>query len=59
VPNVDGSETVQQTVNLTPLGWVPPNRGTGGQGSNQIGGPGEGGNGDPDRNPADDPAPNV
>ena len=60
MPNVDGGETVQQAVNMAPLGWMPPDRGsTGDQGSNQTGVPGEGGNGDPNRNPADDPAPGV
>jgi hypothetical protein len=59
MPNVDNGETVQQAVNMAPLGWEPPDCGTGGQGSNQTGFPGEGGNGDPNRNPADDPAPGA
>jgi Phage integrase family len=49
---------VQQAVNMAPLGWVLSARGgAGDQGSNRTGLPGEGGNGDPNRNPADDPAP--
>jgi HK97 family phage portal protein len=59
MPNVENGETVQQAVNMAPLGWEPPDRGAGGQGSNQTGGPGEGGNGDANRNPADDPAPGA
>jgi len=57
MPNVDGGKTVQQAVNMAPLGWVPPDRGTGDQGSNRTSVPGEGGNRGPNRNPADDPAP--
>jgi HK97 family phage portal protein len=59
MPNVENGETVQQAVNMAPRGWEPPDRGTGGQGSNQTGTPAEGGNGDPNRNPADDPVPGV
>jgi hypothetical protein len=57
-PNGD---TVQQAVNMAPLGWCADRQGwrAGDQGSNQTGVPGEGGNGDPNRNPADDPAPGV
>ena len=52
---LDG-DTVQQAVNMAPLGWVPSaSGGASDQGSNQTGVPGEGGNGDPNRNPADDP----
>jgi HK97 family phage portal protein len=57
--NVDNGEVVQQATNMAPLGWVPSAAGTGSQGSNQTGVPGEGGDGDPERNPADDPAPGV
>jgi len=58
--SVPDGDTVQQAVNMAPLGWVPSARGgAGDQGSNQTGVPGEGGNGDPNRNPADDPAPGV
>jgi len=58
--SVPDGDTVQQAVNMAPLGWVPSARGgVGDQGSNQTGVPGEGGNGDPNRNPADDPAPGV
>jgi hypothetical protein len=60
MPNVEGGETVQQAVNMAPLGWMPPDYGSAGdQGSNQTGVHGEGGNGDPNHNPADDPAPGV
>jgi hypothetical protein len=55
---MNGGETVQQAVNMAPLGWVPP---TGGgavdQGSNRTGASGERGNGDSNHNAADDPAP--
>jgi hypothetical protein len=58
--SVPDGDTVQQAVNMAPLGWVPSARGgAGDQGSNQTGVPGEGGNGDPNRSPADDPAPGV
>jgi hypothetical protein len=56
MPNLDGGKTVQQAVNMAPLGWMPLDRGTGGQRSNQTGVPGEGGNGDRNCNPPDDPA---
>ena len=60
MPNVEHGETVQQAVNMARLGWVPVAAGgVGDQGSNQTGVPGEGGNGDPNRNPADDPAPGT
>ena len=60
MPNVENGETVQQAVNMAPLGWVPvAAAGVGDQGSNQTGVPGEGGNGDPNRNPADDQAPGA
>ena len=56
--NVDGGGTVQQAVNMAPLGWVPPERGSaGGQGSDQTGFPAPGGDGDPLRDPAGDAAP--
>ena len=58
--SVPDGDTVQQAVNMAPLGWVPSNAGgVGDQGSNQTGVPGEGGNGDPNRNLADDPARGV
>ena len=60
MPNVEHGETVQQAVNMAPLGWVPVAAGgVGDHGSNQTGVPGEGGNGDPSRDPADDVAPGV
>ncbi len=58
--SVPDGDTVQQAVNMEPLGWVPSARGgTGDQGSNQTGQPAEGGDGDPNRNPADDQPPSV
>jgi hypothetical protein len=58
VSSAPDGDTVQQAVNMAPLGWVPSARGgAGDQGSNQTAVPGEAGNGDPNRNPADDPAP--
>jgi hypothetical protein len=59
MPNVEHGEPMQQAVNMAPLGWEPPDRGAGGPGNDQTGVPGEGGNGDPNCNPADDPAPGV
>ena len=60
MPNVEHGETVQQAVNMAPLGWVPATSGgAGDQGSNQTGVPGEGGNGDPNRGSADDRAPGA
>jgi hypothetical protein len=41
--SVPDGDTVQQAVNMAPLGWVPSNAGgEGDQGSNQTGVPGEG-----------------
>ena len=58
--SVPDGDTVQQAVNMAPLGWVPSAKdGTGDQGSNQTGVPGEGGNGDPMRDPANDAAPGT
>ena len=59
MPNVEHGETVQQAVNMAPLGWTPPDRGTSGQGSDQTGKPGEAGDGDANRDAAADPAPGV
>lgn len=56
-PNGNG---VLQATNMAPLGWVPPSpAGSSGPGSDTTGTPAEGGDGDPNRNPADDPAPGV
>ena len=55
-PNGDA---VLQATNMAPLGWEPPAAPASGQGSNQTGSPAQGGDGDPERNPADDPAPGV
>ena len=58
--SVEHGETVQPAVNMAPLGWVPAAAGGGrDKGSNQTEVPGDGGNGDPNRNPADDAAPGV
>ena len=59
LPSVDGGDTVFQATNMAPLGWVPPDRASSGQGSEQTGSPAPGGDGDPLRNPADDAAPGV
>lgn len=58
LPSVDDGDTVFQATNMAPLGWEPPDRGSA-QGSNQTGAPAQGGDGDPERNPADDAAPGV
>jgi len=52
-PNGD---VVQQATNMAPLGFVPATTG-GAQGSNQTGVPADGGDGDPNRDPAGDTAP--
>ena len=58
--SVANGDTVQQAVNMAPIGWVPSGQTSAGdQGSNQTGGPGEGGNGDPLRDPANDAAPGT
>jgi hypothetical protein len=49
---------VAQPTNMAPLGWTPPEPGSG-QGSDQTGVPAEGGDGDPNRDPAGDDAPGV
>lgn len=60
MPDVANGDDVLQPTNMAPLGWVPPDKGTpGGQGSDQTGTPAQGGDGDPERNPADDAAPGV
>jgi HK97 family phage portal protein len=59
LPSVADGDTVMQATNMAPLGWVPPDRGTAGQGSNQTGSPATGGDGDPERNPANDAAPGT
>jgi HK97 family phage portal protein len=52
-----GSKVLQAT-NMAPLGWEPPDR-SAPPGSDQTGKPAPGGDGDPERNPADDAAPGV
>ena len=56
VPNGDA---VLQGANMVPLGWEPPERPSGGQGSDQTGTPPANGDGGPERLPGDDPAPGV
>ena len=51
--------SVLQATNMAPLGWEPPDKAGGAQGSEQTGSPAQGGDGDPERNPADDDAPGV
>jgi HK97 family phage portal protein len=56
--SVPGGDTVLQATNMAPLGWTPPAKSTSQPGSDQTGSPGQGGDGDPERNPAEDtPAP--
>ena len=56
--NVPNGDDVLQATNMAPLGWIPPDKDAG-PGSDQTGKPAQGGDGDPERNPADDPAPGV
>lgn len=57
--SVPHGDVVQQATNMAPLGWTPPDKSMSGQGSDQTGKPADGGDGDPNRNPADDPAPGA
>ena len=57
--DVPSGDAVLQNTNMAPLGWEPPDRSGSPQGSDQTGSPAPGGDGDPERNPADDPAPGV
>jgi hypothetical protein len=57
--DVEHGEEVLQATNTAPLGWEPPAKDNSAPGSDQTGSPGHGGDGDPERNPADDPAPGV
>ena len=59
LPTVPDGNDVLQPTNMAPLGWEPPDRTDGGQGSDQTGSPAPGGDGDPERNPADDAAPGI
>jgi HK97 family phage portal protein len=59
MPDTPNGDSVLQATNMAPLGWMPPDRMNGAQGSDQTGTPAEGGDGDPNRNPADDDAPGV
>lgn len=52
-------DDVLQAGNMVPLGTPAPTKPAGGPGSDTTGTPAEGGDGDPNRNPADDPAPGV
>ena len=56
---VPDGDDVKQATNMAPLGWVPPDKSGSAQGSDQTGSPGQGGDGDPERNPADDAAPGT
>jgi HK97 family phage portal protein len=58
--DVEGGDKVLQAVNMVPLGTPPAAAGSGkGPGSDTTGVPGQGGDGDAERNPADDAAPGV
>jgi len=57
LPDQQGGDIVFQPTNMAPLGWEPPERSTSAPGSDQTGMPGQGGDGDPERDPADDEAP--
>lgn len=59
LPSVPFGDKVLQATNMAPLGWMPPDKTAGGQGSDQTGKPAEGGDGDPNRDPATDDAPGV
>lgn len=59
LPDDQNGNDVLQAVNMAPLGWTPPDKAVGDPGSDQTGSPAAGGDGDPNRNPADDPAPGV
>jgi HK97 family phage portal protein len=58
LPDQDKGNKVMQPTNLAPLGWTPPDKGTGAPGSDQTGQPGQGGDGDAEKLPGDD-APGV
>jgi HK97 family phage portal protein len=59
LPDDPNGNSILQPTNVAPLGWVPTDASTSGHGSDQTGKPGKGGDGDAERNPADDPAPGV
>jgi HK97 family phage portal protein len=54
LPDQPEGDTVLQPVNFAPLGYEPPDPSTSTPGSDQTGSPGEGGDGDPNRDPATD-----
>lgn len=54
LPDTEGGDKVLQPANLMPLGSPPPAPGGAGPGSDTTGAPGEGGDGDPNRDEADD-----
>lgn len=58
---VEGGDDVQKATNMAGLDWEPPDKtqGEGGPGSDTTATPAEGGDGDANRLPADDPAPGV
>ena len=55
--SVPEGDDVLQATNMAPLGWTPPDKATGDQGSDQTGTPAPGGDGDPLRDPSLDDAP--
>lgn len=59
LPDADHGEKVLQAGNMVPLGTPAPAKPGSGPGSDATGTPAEGGDGDPNRNPATDDAPGV
>jgi HK97 family phage portal protein len=58
LPDQEHGDEVLQPTNLAPLGWEPPEKPAGGtSGSDQTGSPGQGGDGDAERLPGEEPAP--
>jgi HK97 family phage portal protein len=58
LPEQEHGDDVLQPTNLAPLGWEPPEKPAGGaSGSDQTGSPGQGGDGDADKLPGEEPAP--
>jgi HK97 family phage portal protein len=56
MPKVENGDDVLQPVNMAPLGWTPTDQSASGPGSDATGAPAQGGDGDPERDPAgDDP----
>lgn len=59
LPDDPAGNKVQQATNMAPLGFVPPDKTLAGPGSDTTGKPGQGGDGDAERNPAEDDAPGA